>query len=165
MKTLKFFSAYLIMSFLTASRVFASDINDIVYPPPEPERIVTEDNKTGDETDAEKMKPGITEEISDKDKMDKIYVYPDGRVLVPGTTPFEPVDAEKKRRRNSQDGSDHDGDEYHNSHHHNHNHHDNTDYQIEPVLSEKKGRVKSKLGITGPGHVIVPAKESNGIGR
>jgi len=165
MKTIKIFSAFFIMSFFTVLRAYASDINDIVYPPPEPERIVTEDNdKTGDEPDTGKMKPGITEEISDKDKMDKIYVYPDGRVLVPGTTPFEPVDAEKKRRRNSQYGSDHDGDEYHN-HHHNNHHHNKPDYQIEPVLSEKKGRVKSKLGITGPGHVIVPAKESNGIGR
>ena len=166
MKTSKVLLGFFIMSFSIALRVYASDINDIVYPPPEPERIVPEDNdKTGDEPETTKNKPGIKEEISDKDKMNKIYVYPDGRVLIPGTTPFVPVDSEKKRRPNSENDSNHDS-EYHNHHSHHHGHHHNRpDYQIEPVLSEKKGRVKSKLGITGPGYVIVPAKESNGIGR
>lgn len=157
----RFFTILVFLSLFTASRGYATDINDIVYPPPEPERMETNDRdqdqnnqvSTQDSEDQGK-RPGITEEVHDRDKLDRIYVYPDGRVLVPGTTPFESVEDYERRQKNNPDGA-----EYHNHHHHHKHHHPKPDYQIEPQLSQKKGRVKSKLGITGPGYIFVPAKE------
>lgn len=162
MKTSKLLMIFGFLSLLAVSRAYASDINDIVYPPPEPERIVTDDQDKNDTNDSndydnsedQKKSPGITEEVHDKDKMDKVYVYPDGRVLVPGTTPFESVDDYEKRQKNQKDDS-----EYHHHHRHHRDHHPKPDYQVEPQLSEKKGRTKSKLGITGPGYIFVPAKD------
>lgn len=153
-----------IVIFYFNPHVFASDINEIVYPPPEPERM-TDDQKDGssseksDESELSGKKKGIREEVHDRDKMNKVYVYPDGRVLVPGTTPFEPVEDVKRREKNS--SGTHDS---HYDHHH-HHHKEKQVHQVEPELSEKKGRVKSKLGITGPGHVFVPAKESSGFSK
>ena len=147
-----------------APESFSSDINDIVYPPPEPEKNVSDvpdnpDNtytKDSYESGNTTKKSGITEEIHDRDKINKIYIDRRGNVMVPGTTSFEPVNEKKSKNSNSHDDSGY----YQNDNYQNHHHryHPKPDYRPDPQLSEKKGRTKSKLGITGPGYIFVPAK-------
>lgn len=144
----------LFLLFIAASEACSTDINDIVYPPPEPEENISEDNDNdrinAEEAANQKKKAGISEEIHDKEMIDKIYIDREGRVLVPGTTSFEPVDKKRNKRHENDDGNRYQD--------HHHRHHQKPDYRPEPELSEKKGRTKSRLGITGPGYIFVPAK-------
>ncbi len=149
MKSCLFLMGLVIMSVFMTPFLWASDINDIVYPPPEPEQSGDTGQQDGQEQKI--MKPGISEE---SEKIKEIHVYPDGRVLVPGTTSFESTEPDRKKKHNNSDSME--SRQYYNYRHH----HKRPDIKWQPELSEKKGRTKSKLGITGPGHIIVPAKDS-----
>lgn len=109
-----------------APESFSSDINDIVYPPPEPEKNTPNvpdnaDNSyttDSDESGKARKKSGITEEIHDRDKINRIYIDRRGNVRVPGTTSFEPVKEKKRKNSHSYDDSGY----YQNENYHNHHH-------------------------------------------